>query len=107
MMSGYSFFLTSTVSVLGVATISRRTSATAAAQNSKLNRAAKKGSFLLKTPGVKSEAARIVAEKNCGLNDKASPSRNEQLGKSLISLRDKQMGPNVAVFYKQVNSCDI
>ena len=53
-----------------------------------------KGSFLLQTPDEISEAAR-VAKKDVSLNEK--------VGRELIALRDKQMGPNVSVFYKQVS----
>jgi len=55
----------------------------------------KKGSFLL-TSGQMSEAARIISSKKDVGN-----SENERLGRQLISQRDKQMGPNVSVFYKQ------
>ncbi len=53
-----------------------------------------KGSFLLKTPKASSEAAVCHnAQSKLALNDK--------IGKSLIEVRDKQLGPNVSVFYKQ------
>eukprot|EP01038_Epipyxis_sp_PR26KG_P014962 gene14962-20128_t len=61
-----------------------------------------KGSFLLNAPSKSSEAA-LVATKNV-LTSKSkakAQGRNEELGKLLIALRDKQLGPNVSVFYKQ------
>eukprot|EP01040_Poterioochromonas_malhamensis_P006785 gene6787-7311_t len=58
-----------------------------------------KGSFLLKTPKELSEAAKAAA--TFGLEEKQGQSSNEQVGRLLIALRDKQLGPNVSVFYKQ------
>jgi ethanolamine-phosphate phospho-lyase len=59
----------------------------------------KKGSFLLKTPTKASEAALAAAEflgKSRVING-----RNEEVGKSLIKVREKQLGPNISTFYKQ------
>ena len=57
----------------------------------------KKGSFLL-TSGQESEAARIIASKR---GNAAGGVENERVGRQLIAKREKQMGPNVSVFYKQ------
>lgn len=102
MLSGYTIFLSTAAGLLGTTALSRR------GQSSATTRVAKKGSFLLKTPGVKSEAARVVAEKK-GTQQQSSAvqSKNERLGKSLIAMRDTQMGPNVSVFYKQVQCTDL
>lgn len=67
-------------------------------------KAAKKGSFLL-TSGQMSDAAKIIAKKK-KQNGSDSGARgeggeNERVGRELIAVRDKQMGPNVSVFYKQ------
>ena len=66
-------------------------------------RHAQEGSFLL-TSGQMSTAARIIAEKK----HTQSPGKatggggdNERVGRDLISQREKQMGPNVSVFYKE------
>ncbi len=56
-----------------------------------------KGSFLLKTPKELSEAAKAASK--LGVADPNA--QNDVLGKELIARRDKQMGPNVSVFYKQ------
>eukprot|EP00906_Rhabdomonas_costata_P010883 RCo015309 len=60
-----------------------------------------KGSFLLKAPAVTSDAARIVADRNRARGIVVRTAENEKLGRQLIAARDKQMGPNVSVFYKQ------
>lgn len=52
-----------------------------------------KGSFLLKAQQKDSDAKMIASPEASGNNDR--------IGKSLIELRNKQVGPNVAVFYKQ------
>eukprot|EP01042_Synura_sphagnicola_P027053 gene27053-34943_t len=57
----------------------------------------KKGSFLLKTPAEMSAAAKAAASTGVAVGSDT----NTKVGKELISLRDKQMGPNVSVFYKQ------
>jgi 4-aminobutyrate aminotransferase-like enzyme len=57
-----------------------------------------KGSFLLKTSKELSDAAKAASR--FGTDDKPG-SLNEKIGRLLISLRDKTMGPNVSVFYKQ------
>lgn len=55
---------------------------------------ASKGSFLLKSiEGTESAAAK--------LSDKTNTGRNAEIGRELIGIRDKQMGPNISVFYKQ------
>lgn len=57
-----------------------------------------KGSFLLVSTKDFSEAAK--AAKSAGGNvDKNT--KNDEVGKALIAIRDKQLGPNVSVFYKQ------
>jgi len=57
------------------------------------------GSFLL-TSGQVSEASKIIASKKDNqLGSKQG--ENERVGRQLIAAHDKQMGPNVAVFYKQ------
>lgn len=63
----------------------------------------RKGSFLLKTPQQQSEAAAAAAAAAlaAGLSVNTVKGKNEEIGKSLIAQRDKQMGPNVSVFYKQ------
>jgi ethanolamine-phosphate phospho-lyase len=58
-----------------------------------------KGSFLLKTPKDISDAAKAAAA--LGIDKSHGEGLNESVGRLLISLRDKQMGPNVSVFYKQ------
>lgn len=58
-----------------------------------------KGSFLLTTTKERSDAAAIAA-KSAGLAN-AVGGKNEEVGKQLISQREKTMGPNVSVFYKQ------
>lgn len=62
-----------------------------------------KGSFLLQTPDKISEAANAIATlkgKSSGSKE-GGISNNEKLGRELIALREKQMGPNVSIFYKQ------
>jgi ethanolamine-phosphate phospho-lyase len=61
-------------------------------------RANAKGSFLLQTSQELSEAAKAASMLNMG---KISENKSNELGKELIAQRDKQMGPNVSVFYKQ------
>lgn len=58
----------------------------------------KKGSFLLKTPKELSEAAKAASMFG---HDNKPGDLNEKVGRILINLRDKYMGPNVSVFYKQ------
>lgn len=53
----------------------------------------KKGSFLLQASGEVSDAAVFFPN--------SQSKGNDSLGRKLISQRDKQMGPNVSVFYKQ------
>lgn len=67
----------------------------------------KKGSFLLLGEDPNSDKAKKIREyldalhqKNQVPTDVASVSQ-EVLGRQLINTRDKQMGPNVSVFYKQ------
>lgn len=57
-----------------------------------------KGSFLLQSTDDESEASKIA---KIQLNNDKTLKMNEIIGKELISLRDKQLGPNVSVFYKQ------
>ena len=75
-----------------------------AAQMRKLrNRVQKKGSFLL-TSGEMSEAAKIISrmkENSKGIGAVGSSAENGRVGRELIAKRDKQMGPNVSVFYRQ------
>jgi len=68
---------------------------------------AKKGSFLLLGEDPNSDKSKKIGEyfktlhqKNQVPADVASVSQ-EVLGRQLINTRDKQMGPNVSVFYKQ------
>lgn len=68
----------------------------------------KKGSFLLLGENLNSAKAKIIGEclknlqrKNQVTTDSASVVSQEVLGRQLIETRDKQMGPNVSVFYKQ------
>jgi ethanolamine-phosphate phospho-lyase len=63
-----------------------------------VNRPNNKGSFLLKTPKELSDAAKAASLLNI---DKLEGGKNEEIGRSLISQRDHQLGPNVSVFYKQ------
>lgn len=51
------------------------------------------GAFLLTASGTVSEAAKVKKVE--------AESRNELIGRELIALREKQMGPNVSVFYKE------
>eukprot|EP01031_Cornospumella_fuschlensis_P016174 gene16174-19750_t len=57
-----------------------------------------KGSFLLNTPKEISEAAKAASMLNMA---KLKPGKNEEVGRALIAERDRHMGPNVSVFYKQ------
>jgi len=63
----------------------------------------RKGSFLLKTPKERSEAAAAAmdAAVAAGKSINTIKGKNEEIGKSLIEQRDRHMGPNVSVFYKQ------
>lgn len=63
-----------------------------------------KGSFLLKTSKERSEAATIAAAAAVTAGDsiRTIGGKNEEVGRALIDLREKYMGPNVSVFYKQV-----
>lgn len=61
------------------------------------SKSAEKGSFLLKTPAEMSAAAKAAASTGVAVGTDT----NTKVGKELIALRDKQMGPNVSVFYKQ------
>lgn len=56
-----------------------------------------KGSFLLKTPAEMSAAAKAAASEGIA----ATESTNRKLGMELIAQRDRQLGPNISVFYKQ------
>lgn len=56
-----------------------------------------KGSFLLKTPAEMSDAAKAAGS----LGVAVGADQNTKIGKALIEQRDKQLGPNVSVFYKQ------
>lgn len=71
------------------------------------DQSAKKGSFLLLGENLNSANAKIIGDylkslqrKNQVTTEDASISQ-EVLGRQLIETRDKQMGPNVSVFYKQ------
>ena len=75
MGAGFALFLSTSAASIGTSNVS------------------KKGSFLLKSTGKESEAASVV--------DKSKTERNAVIGRELINLRDKQLGPNVSVFYKQ------
>lgn len=57
-----------------------------------------KGSFLLNTPKEISDAAKAASMLNMA---KLKPGKNEEVGRALIAERDRHMGPNVSVFYKQ------
>lgn len=57
-----------------------------------------RGSFLLQTPNEISAAAKAASLLHV---DKLAGGKNEEVGRELIALRDKQVGPNVSVFYKQ------
>jgi ethanolamine-phosphate phospho-lyase len=59
-----------------------------------------KGSFLLTTSTEKSEAAAIAA-RSAGAASTVVGGKNEEVGRALIAEREKSMGPNVSVFYKQ------
>jgi ethanolamine-phosphate phospho-lyase len=63
----------------------------------------RKGSFLLKTSQEHSEAAKVAAAAAAAAGEsiRTVNGQNEVVGKELIALRAKQMGPNVSVFYKQ------
>jgi ethanolamine-phosphate phospho-lyase len=56
-----------------------------------------KGSFLLKTPKDISDAAKHASK--LGVVD--TDAKNDVIGRELIAKREKSMGPNVSVFYKQ------
>lgn len=61
-----------------------------------------KGSFLLQVnSGSQSEASSVIKQLVPSASTGRTPSENERLGRELIALRDKHMGPNVSVFYKQ------
>jgi ethanolamine-phosphate phospho-lyase len=57
----------------------------------------------LKTPQQQSEAAAIAskAADAAGNSTNTVKGKNEEVGRALIAQREKQMGPNVSVFYKQ------
>lgn len=57
-----------------------------------------RGSFLLKTTQKPSKAAVAAVDY---LGKDALTGENSRIGKELITQRDKQLGPNVSVFYKQ------
>eukprot|EP00428_Durinskia_dybowskii_P062451 CAMPEP_0170378946 /NCGR_PEP_ID=MMETSP0117_2-20130122/13078_1 /TAXON_ID=400756 /ORGANISM="Durinskia baltica, Strain CSIRO CS-38" /LENGTH=527 /DNA_ID=CAMNT_0010634347 /DNA_START=118 /DNA_END=1701 /DNA_ORIENTATION=+ len=61
------------------------------------------GSFLLTTSKEQSEAAMIAAKAavEAGKSLNTIKGKNEEVGKALIAQREKQMGPNISVFYKQ------
>lgn len=60
------------------------------------------GSFLLTTPQQQSEADAIASAAAVAAGTVSTvKGTNEEVGKALIALREKQMGPNVSVFYKQ------
>lgn len=67
----------------------------------------KKGSFLLVGDDPNSDKTKIISEflrnlhssnRNGSINATVS---QEVLGRQLIASRDKQLGPNISVFYKQ------
>lgn len=66
-----------------------------------LNQHDKRGSFLLKTSKEKSEASKAATEAALSQGNELNTSKNDEIGKLLIEQRDKQLGPNVSVFYKQ------
>lgn len=68
----------------------------------------KKGSFLLKSNNEHSKAALLLLKKQINNNSNNNDNnnllignKNEEIGRKLIEERDKFMGPNVSVFYKQ------
>ena len=67
MIPGYALFLSSIAGSLSAVSALSRASKISAVRSlgtvPRANKASKKGSFLLKTPPIASEAARIVAEK--------------------------------------------
>jgi 4-aminobutyrate aminotransferase-like enzyme len=79
------------LSLVGLGFPSRTLVFSSAEDNGKKTVEAKKGSFLLKTVQKDSDA-KILA---------LSAGENDRIGKELIAQRDKQLGPNVSVFYKQ------
>ena len=58
----------------------------------------KKGSFLLSSNPTDVKVAAVIDGVK-RKNDKGG--KNDEVGKDLIKLHNKHMGPNVAVFYKQ------
>jgi 4-aminobutyrate aminotransferase-like enzyme len=62
---------------------------------SRLSSKSVRGSFLLEVDNAPSTAATVAAVEKPGVI------KNREVGKELISKRDKQMGPNISVFYKQ------
>jgi len=86
-----SFHITVPLSLAGFALPVR--SAISSASDSNMPSSVAKGSFLLKTEQKDSTAKSIACPLTTGNND--------SIGKLLISMRDKQVGRNVSVFYKQ------
>lgn len=60
-----------------------------------------KGSFLLKSTKKQSDAFKIIQQLKQNKDDINAISQNEVIGRNLIEQREKQLGPNISVFYKE------